>query len=57
MKLISDSFLSLTQIEQQMKLYAESLQDKLSESEKARNELLESTKSMIAVIVSFLQIC
>lgn len=34
-------------LEQQLKLYAESLQAKLDDSEKARTELLDSTKNII----------
>ena len=37
------------QIEQQMKLYTESIQSKLDDSEKAREELLDQTKTTINV--------
>lgn len=39
------------QIEQQLKLYAESLQSKVEESEKVRTDLLEQTKTMISVFI------
>lgn len=37
------------QVEQQLKLYAESLQSKIDESEKTRTDLLDQTKNMINV--------
>jgi uncharacterized protein YifE (UPF0438 family) len=42
------SFLTF-QVEQQLKLYAESLQSKLEDSEKSRTELQEQTKGMMNV--------
>jgi hypothetical protein len=37
-------------MEQQIKLYAESLQQKYEESEQTRSEMLETTKTMINVV-------
>jgi len=41
-------------VEQQLKLYGETLQGKLDESEKIRNEFLESSKKMLNVRFIFL---
>ena len=40
------------QVEQQLKLYAESLQSKVDDSEKNRTDLLDQTKNMINVFFS-----
>lgn len=40
----------MNQVEQQLKLYAESIQNKLDDSEQTRNDLLDQTKQMIVNI-------
>ena len=51
-KLIKEKKKNRLKVEQQLKLYGETLQVKLDDSEKIRNDLLESSKKLLNVFFS-----